>query len=355
VIFMVYGHTIDALLAPEYRFGRWFDVWQFQRGLTSVLFLLMAGFVFSVVTSRRWESHVRPSPALARRLLRFTIFVALGYLIHFPAASLGGLADVTDAQWRAFAAVDVLQLIGVSLLVLQGLVLVARTRERFAGISLLLGLGVVGVTPLVWRSGWVGDAPLVVAAYLWREPGSLFPFFPWAGYVLAGAAIGQVYAGWHAGLERFATRVLLGGGAACLAAWLVVDLAGIAPIAGVSASGQPTLFALRAGASLVFLGGLAHLSRVVARVPWTVSAVAQESLLIYVVHLCMVYGSAWNPGLRQIVGGNQSPLMTLVAVATVLVTVIPVAWAWHWLSHWRPLVARRIAAGVAAALLIALL
>jgi len=58
VAFMLYGHTASALLAPRYQVGRWFDVWQFQRGLTSSLFLLLGGFAFSIATSRRWASQI---------------------------------------------------------------------------------------------------------------------------------------------------------------------------------------------------------------------------------------------------------------------------------------------------------
>ena len=31
VLFMLYGHALDALLAPEYRTGTWFDVWTLDR------------------------------------------------------------------------------------------------------------------------------------------------------------------------------------------------------------------------------------------------------------------------------------------------------------------------------------
>jgi acyltransferase len=60
-VFMVYGHAIDALLAPEYKTGLWHDAWQFQRGLTSALFLMLSGFAFSVATGRHWTSHTRMS------------------------------------------------------------------------------------------------------------------------------------------------------------------------------------------------------------------------------------------------------------------------------------------------------
>ena len=64
VVFMLYGHAVSALLDPRYRTGAWFDVWTFQRGLTSCLFLLLSGFAFSIATARHWSLHTGFSPAI---------------------------------------------------------------------------------------------------------------------------------------------------------------------------------------------------------------------------------------------------------------------------------------------------
>ena len=64
-VFMLYGHTVSALLAPRYQTGTWFDIWVFQRGLTSSLFLLLSGFAFSIATGRHWSSHAQVSPAVS--------------------------------------------------------------------------------------------------------------------------------------------------------------------------------------------------------------------------------------------------------------------------------------------------
>ena len=66
-VFMLYGHTVSALLAPRYQTGTWFEVWIFQRGLTSTLFLLLSGFAFSIATGRHWSSHGQLSWAVLRR------------------------------------------------------------------------------------------------------------------------------------------------------------------------------------------------------------------------------------------------------------------------------------------------
>ena len=132
-VFMLYGHTVSALLAPRYQTGTWFDIWVFQRGLTSTLFLLLSGFAFSIATGRHWSSHGRLSPAVIKRVRRFSLFVLLGYALHFPVARFVDLAYATPERWRSFLAVDVLQLIGVTFIGVQVLVMLTGRAAPLAG------------------------------------------------------------------------------------------------------------------------------------------------------------------------------------------------------------------------------
>ena len=100
IVFMIYGHTISALLAPEYRSGPWYDAWVFQRGLTSTLFLLLSGFAFSIATTRHWAMHTYLSPAVTKRIRRFGLFVLLGYALHFPVGNVAGLTGLPAERWQ---------------------------------------------------------------------------------------------------------------------------------------------------------------------------------------------------------------------------------------------------------------
>src|SRR4030095_1836214 len=71
VVLMISGHSSSAVLGSQYRTGPWGGAWAVQRCLTSVLFLLLSGFAFSVATSRHWTSHLRPSISVGRRVRRF--------------------------------------------------------------------------------------------------------------------------------------------------------------------------------------------------------------------------------------------------------------------------------------------
>jgi uncharacterized membrane protein len=356
VTFMLYGHTVSALLAPAYQVGTWFQVWQFQRGLTSSLFLLLGGFAFSVATSRHWVSHIRWSPAIIRRARRFSLFILLGYALHIPVGRLADLRNATDDRWRSFLAVDILQLIGVTFIGVQLLVLVTRSRGVFTFVALAMAAVATVITPYVWTIDWHRTLPPSLAAYLTPAAGSQFPLLPWVAFVLVGAGFGQFYARWGAAnLVVYANRALLLPGAL-----LLVAAAGLRawqpPIFGAGPPGVvPAEVLTRIGACLVVLGAIAHLSRRITRLPHVFGAVAQESLLIYFVHLCIVYGSVWNGGLAQVYGASLAPGATLLFVVLVIVSMVGLAWYWNWWKHARPTSARWISYGAGALLLYRLL
>ena len=340
VTFMLYGHTTSALLAAEYQSGRWFAIWQFQRGLTSSLFLLLGGFAFSVATSKHWPSHIRWSPSIVKRLRRFGLFVLLGYALHLPVSRLAHLGTVPADRWQTFIAVDVLQLVGVTLVLVQFLVMAARSRRLFTVVALVLALLTIFLTPVMWRADWT-FLPSFLAAYFSPAVGSLFPLFPWMAFVLLGAGFGQLFARWGPARQpEFARLALLAPGVAMLVLSAALR-AWPAPWFGTGpASLVPAEVLTRAGACLVILAAIAYLSRRITRLPHVFGAVAQESLLIYFVHLCIVYGSVWNRGLSQIYGATLTPPQTLLAVALVIVSMVGLAWYWNWWKHVRPRVAR---------------
>ena len=344
---MLYGHAFDALLAPEYRAGALYDVWQFQRGLTSCLFLLLSGFAFSIATARHWATQVKFSPALLKRVRRFGLFVVLGYALHFPVYHLRELPTATDEQWRTFLAVDVLQLIGVTFLGVQLLVMVTRSRGVFMRVTLVLAAAVALFTPRLWMVEWSQSLPLWLAAYFSPNTGSQFPLPPWASFVLVGAGLGQVYARWGAAhLFSYANWILLAPGAAMIAASFALAALPFSLFPGPGGF-VPGQILLRTGTCLLILGGVAHASRRMQGLPHVFGAVAQESLLIYFVHLCIVYGSIWNTGLAQMYGTTLTPREMLVAVVLLVAAMTALAWYWNWWKHTRPRAARwmSVAAG----------
>ena len=354
VVMMMYGHTVSALLDKNYLTGTWFEVWSFQRGLTSVLFLFLSGFAFSIATMRHWGRHTHLSPAVWTRARRFALFIVLGYGLHFPVRHVAELATADAERWRAFLAVDVLQLMGVTLIGAQLLVLVSQSRRVFIGLSLALAVALIIAAPTAWALDPSHYAWPALAAYVTPSNGSLFPLVPWSAYALAGAAAGGVYARWGAShLARFANRVLLAPGLLVLVVSLQADrlplVSGTGPFAWA-----PAAVLMRIAACLILLSAIAHASRRIERLPHLFGAVAQESLLIYVVHLCIIYGSTWNVGLYQSHAGSLSPRATVLVVVALIASMTLLAWQWNRLKHQRPRLARWVTVGTGATLLASL-
>lgn len=340
-LMMLQGHTLDAVLATGLRVGLVFDAWTFLRGLTSCAFLFLSGFVFVFVTDRRLGRKGGARAAADRRLRRFSFFLLLGYALHLPVRQLTLLTTMDSAQWRSFLAVDVLQCIAVMLTLLQVLALAVRApRLRAAVVAGLCVLLVAGM-PWVWRVEWTG-LPLSVASYLSPATGSVFPIFPWGAFVLLGAVVGHLHTRFtaHMGpdsLVAFARRVLAPGGAALLVVsgvgwWLPWQPFGPTDFW----SNSPSLFCLRAGLVLLLVGALARAVPRMTRTPYVIQAIARQSLVVYAVHLCVVYGSIWNAGLKQMVGGALPLAPALGVVVAIWVSMAGLAVVWHWSRHHYP-------------------
>lgn len=334
VLLMIQGHSLNVLLAPELQANLTLDAWLFIRGLTSCLFFFLSGFAFAVATARHWDSFAAASPRFWRRLRRFGIFLLLGYALHLPVRPLQELSSLDDLGWRRFLQVDVLQTIAVCLIALQLLVVVARTRRRFVWLALAAGVGIVLLTPLAWNVAWSSFLPLGVASYLSAATGSPFPLFPWSAYLLMGAALGGLYVSRQElpGVLPYSRYLLRVGFLVFALAFVFEGL----PVRLYSTldfwKTSPNLFLIRLGCVLMLLAGGFAAARLLTRLPRVVSAVAEESLSVYLVHVCLLYGSVWNLGLAQRIGPRLGWPETLGWILLLWLSMALLALSWNWVK-----------------------
>lgn len=315
---MVQGHTLDAVLAEAHRSGPVFDAWTWTRGLTSVAFLFAAGVSFHLATLVRLDRHLAAPGAPRRRFERGLLLVALGYLMHAPFVALGAESGVAAAALRGMWIVDVLQCIGVTLIVLEALTLWLRDRTRLLWAVSLLGVGAVALAPLAGSLRPEGVlAP--VLHYLSPRAGSIFPLLPWSGYMLLGVAAGAAVApdGGASSRPAAAARLCGLGAAALLLGWGLGHAGTAAPqSAGI----------VKLGAVLLLTALLAGLAMAVRRLPRVLETLAGETLVLYVSHVVVLY--AGGIGLAHVVG-RTVPLPQAIAAAifAVLATAaVGIAW-----------------------------
>lgn len=336
ILFMIQGHTLDVLLAPVHRQGLFFDAWLFLRGLTAPTFFILSGASFTLASMRNWERYSQPSWKLLRRVGRFAFFVCLGYAMHLPATSLRAFQFVDAAGWQTWFQSDVLQCIGLTLISLQVIVLLAGTPARLALWSGAAGTAIILLSPLTWAVDWTTRVPLPIATYLNSDTGSYFPLFPWAGYVFFGAALGYPLRQWSV-VPGKPMRLLAAAGATLGFAGLLL----IRPLESLSVNlnfwrASPSLFLIRAACVCLLLAFFAYMTARYRLPVRTCRALAQESLLVYFVHICILYGSIWSPGLRQAIGPTLAPLPTLGWIFLLVFSMMLLGWSWNSIKRAEP-------------------
>jgi len=345
VVVMVLGHSIDAVLGPDARATEVFRIYDALRGFTAPLFLFISGYAFAVVTGPRWGEFSSFAAPARRRVGKMAGLLILGYALHFPFFSLNKLLyNTRPEEYAMMFQVDILHCLAVSIIMLQLLVVITRTRERFLLVTAAAGTAIVLVSPLIWLIDLRGMLPAIIAPYLSQQQPSLFPLFPFTAYLFAGAVTGLLYVRARSeGRESLFFRRIAHVSALAVVIGVVCDLLPLRvyPAHDFWKTG-PDFFAIRLGAILLMTTGFFAVRRLPPAVGKHLVVLGKASLLVYAVHLVLVYGSAANDGLMQIIGQRLDPFSTLCVAAGVLLLMLTSVHAWNAVRerhdpHWRVL------------------
>ena len=350
VVVMVMGHSIDSVLSDKARVTEAFRLYDAVRGFTAPIFLFVAGFAFAVVTVRKWDLYHTWSKPFRSRLSKVLLLFVIGYALHLPFYSLNKLLSQAGPQdYAQFFQADVLHCVAFSLLALQVFVMVSRTPRIFAFVTASVTTLMVLATPIIWSIDFSQHVGPVLAPYFNQSTLSIFPVFPYAGFMFSGAVIGQFFLVAHRENKerKFFTHIVLFGLAAAVCG-VVFDLLPITlypPHDYWKAS--PNFFLLRLSAVLFVTTGFFYLRKLPDVFERPVLALGQASLLVYSAHLVIVYGSAANIGLAQIVG-RVLPYYAAAAVGfVVLCAMVWLTHAWHYLQKHHEWPSRVVQAGMA--------
>jgi uncharacterized membrane protein len=324
---MVQGHSIEAVLDVSLRNGPVFHGWTWARGLTSVAFLFAAGASFHLATLARFDAHRASPAAIRKRTRRGVLLVVIGYLLHNPFYALGGDAAVVARALSDFAIVDVLQCIGVGILVLEALTVSLRSANQVVAVAGVLALVTIFAAP--FTAAIEPSMPWAFATnYLTDRGGSIFPLFPWVGYMLAGVVAGALAC--PNGVASYGPRSVAVLGIAGTVLVSVALVGGASPIAGYGVA-APWPGLLKLGVVALVATALAVLSLGVRRLPRVLEALAGETLVIYVFHVLLLYGSGF--GLSDVLGKTRSVPECLLVAAVALVSSVLVALGWRELER----------------------
>jgi uncharacterized membrane protein len=332
VLQMVQGHTIDVLLAQNFRTAEFpvFAIWNFLRGMTAPIFMFTAGTVFTYLfhsVKKPFEKNYRVKKGIRRGVL----LIFLGYMLKYPTWKLFDFSEVTQEKWSLFLSVDVLQLIGVGLLIVILLLFIAEKLElNFTTVFIVISTLVFVSSPFFETIDWKSILPEIIVAYLYSGTGSLFPLFPWSGYVIAGGVLGCYLSQNPLVFKttRFSILLAIFGAAFTLIALLSNKILYALQIHILNPQTEPSTIFYRMGFVLLLTAIVSYISLRVNKIPQIIILAGRNTLLIYVVHLIILFGSAWSPGIDLLWGysfsGWQSffAALLMIILMTIMVLVI---------------------------------
>jgi uncharacterized membrane protein len=286
VLIMIEAHTIDSWTrgADRPRSGYTWAI--IIGGFGAPIFLFLAGVALALAAGSRLRRGLA-APAIAARAWRrgWQIFgMAFLFRLQSWVVSHGPF-------WSTLLKVDILNVMGPAMVACAVLWRLGRSDGGRAALLIAATIAAAMLTPIIRQSALVGLLPDPVEWYLRPSPGrTTFTLFPWAGFLLAGGAVGL----WidrtrDEASERRVNAALLAIGVAIAAAGYGSSyLPPIYPETNFWTS-SPTFFFLRLGILIIAVPIAYAWNRL-----WIGWSPLQEfgvaSLFVYWIHVEMVYG-----------------------------------------------------------------
>lgn len=339
VIAMIQGHTVDILLRQSYRGEDSFIyyLWNFNRGLTAPIFLFTAGCVFTFIF-RNKKLPFTENPRVKKGLIRGVVLIIIGYLIKWPSMDIVHYTNISQKSWQGFYAIDVLQLIGVGIILLLFLFyLQEKFRLNLYRLLISLIILILLLSILCELVNWYAYLHPFPAGYLFMGDGAKFPLLPNLVYILAGAVLG-----YYITLNRDSInysnlrKTLLSCGILLILIYELLNffhhLTGN-PLNILSKTSNVVF--IRTGMVVLIVLFIMEISTKVRKLPKFVEVTGTYTLLIYVVHLFILYGSTWNRGIAYYYGQSFSFTESVLSALGLICLMVLLAYIANYLEMWK--------------------
>jgi len=351
---MIEPHVFNTFLLTELKQTGWFSVVTFINGLIAPAFLFVSGFVFEISSGSKLDDMRKFKLPFWKKLWRLVSIILIGYALHLPFYSFSKiLTKSTAEQIQSFFAVDVLQCIGVGLLVLFVLRLIIRSYKIYHYALITLTMFVMFISPFFWKMEFTNYFHHVFANYFNRTNGSLFPIFPWINFILVGAIFSKYFlnAAARNKEDRFIKATTFSGLIMLLSGHFFYS--GLFPDSLTSILPNPVFFIERLGYVLIFATICWYYANWRKTKKSFVLDASRESLLIYWLHLVIIYNTLFGKqNIANYIGPTLNVLESIAATLLLMVLMILAAKVWGWIKMKYPKYATKVAWGVVGVLFI---
>ena len=316
---MLQGHFIDTLLNPIYKDTNnlIYNIWHYFRGITAPIFFTISGLVFMYLLLKaksKGTDNVRIKKGVERGLM----LIGIGYILRIP------FLDWLYGNFNSyFLIIDVLQCIGLSLLVLITLYLLFLKNTRILSLVLLsIGCFSFLYNP-VYKDVSFNFLPLFLANYFTKANGSVFTILPWFGYVSYGAFLAIIFYKYlhKKYFKPIIISLFLAIGIFLMeySSWALMQLYHLTEIQIFKDSAYFNYLFTRLGNVLVVFSLFYSLENYLKQA--IITKIGERTLSIYFIHFVIIFGSFIGIGLKNFYYHSLTPTQAIIGALVFIVVV----------------------------------
>uniref|UniRef100_UPI004049FABD heparan-alpha-glucosaminide N-acetyltransferase domain-containing protein n=1 Tax=Gelidibacter sp. TaxID=2018083 RepID=UPI004049FABD len=319
ILMMLQGHFIDTLLNPVWRDDSYlaYNIWSYFRGVTAPTFFTISGLVVLYLLLKAKEKG-NDKKRIKKGLTRGIMLIGIGYLLRVSFGSwLTGYFDTY------FLVIDVLQCIGLSLIMLIGLYILTQKNSLVLAIVLFISGFMCFVTEPLYRTITLENVPLIFANYMTKANGSIFTILPWFGYVSYGGCIAILF---HKYANRQNFKILTVLGFFVLGFLLIHTstyhlhlLSELTNIQLFQRSSDYNYLFTRLGDVMILFGIFYSFENYLKQS--IITSIGEKTLNIYVVHFIIIYGSFTGVGLKRFLNQALDPWEAVIGAILFIIVV----------------------------------
>ena len=298
ILMMLQGHFVDGLLENSFRDPNSviFSVWSYFRGITAPVFFTVSGFIFTYLLIRIPEKGFN-NPRIKKGIKRGIQLLFIGYLLRL---NLFGL--FMGEMYPSFFLVDVLHIIGLSILGIIGLYLFTSKQKKYVFPLLLLTISCLLFSFEPIYSNWTFQIlPDALANYFTKTNGSVFTIIPWFGYTAIGGFFSYLFIHYKNSQSLYPTAISVAALTGIFLIFFSSDLfIAVSSITGIQlfeAIAANNYLFIRLGDVLIAFAVFMLLRQFITS--RAILKIGQNTLSIYVIHFVILYGSFTGLGLYR--------------------------------------------------------
>ncbi|GLB52356.1 hypothetical protein NBRC110019_13960 [Neptunitalea chrysea] len=329
ICMMLQGHFTDSLLGHEYRDPNniFYSVWLYFRGITAPTFFTVSGFIFTYLLIKDSVHTGWDNIRVRKGIRRGFYLIGIGYALRTNIAGL-----LIGQIYDGFYMIDVLQCIGLSLILIVTIYLLTQNTPKWLMPLLLLSATLFLFTfEPVYSQLTFDYMPKMFANYFTKANGSVFTIFPWFGYTAFGSFLAYVFNHYkghkHIYIYAISTALILGVALLFGSSPFFYKMYEVTGIEIFNMIFDNNYLYARLGNVMFSFAFFMLLQNVLTYRKFI--EIGQNTLSIYIIHFMLLYGSFTGLGLYKFFNHSLSPYVIVPGAIIFVLTNVFISFKYN--------------------------